>query len=103
MSSTYALTRTCLLTPTPDTIFLSMKSNTPSHSRELHIPKADKCSALDFLRLPRGIVDLDMANTNWQADAQQVVLIMVGLPARGKSLISGKGMLHLRSNSIQSC
>lgn len=36
-------------------------------------------------------IHVKLANENWQADAQQVVLIMVGLPARGKSLISGKG------------
>lgn len=35
-----------------------------------------------------------LANEHWQADAQQVVLIMVGLPARGKSLISGKGLCN---------
>jgi len=29
-----------------------------------------------------------------QADAKQVVLVMVGLPARGKSLIAGKGTKH---------
>lgn len=33
-----------------------------------------------------------MADHVSQADAGQVVLVMVGLPARGKSLISGKGM-----------
>lgn len=32
-----------------------------------------------------------VANYDFQADARQVVLVMVGLPARGKSLISGKG------------
>lgn len=36
-----------------------------------------------------------LANCDLQADANQVVLIMVGLPARGKSLISGKGMYKL--------
>jgi len=36
-----------------------------------------------------------IAYTLCQADARQVVLVMVGLPARGKSLISGKGMTIL--------
>lgn len=45
-----------------------------------------------------------MAYITIQADAKQVVLIMVGLPARGKSLIAGKGVyLGLAQNLIGLC
>lgn len=35
------------------------------------------------------------ANMIVQSDESKICVVMVGLPARGKSLIAGKGMSHL--------
>lgn len=68
-----------------------MASNITSSSEKLYVNESNPYYAPGSSGSLVGQNFVDWANTDWQADAQQVVLIMVGLPARGKSLISGKG------------
>lgn len=66
-----------------------MYSGMAPHKHNVMYPVTYINKALSYLNLA-AMTD-HMADKPWQADAKQVVLVMVGLPARGKSLISGKG------------
>lgn len=71
-----------------------MKPTSSSSSEILYINEFNPYPITESPSPLVGINHKKVANEVWQADAQQVVLIMVGLPARGKSLISGKGLFN---------
>lgn len=71
-----------------------------SFTNMLVIPPQSAAQTIEYLLGP--YVNMN-AYLDWQTDAKQVVLIMVGLPARGKSLISGKGTVYNQYSRLRFC
>lgn len=78
-------------------------NGTPNGAVEQYRPELLKSSPGDFMRpamRTRG-TSTTANGVGVQAEDTRICVVMVGLPARGKSLIAQKGMLHL-DQSLQS-